>query len=157
SVPEDLDDIIVAVLGFDDRPAARPHVRFLDGPPARRGAKATGAAKGGKRAGGKKAGDKGAGGRKATAHNAPDGSFTPPEIAKLYDSPAGLDGAGQCIAIVELNDFDASHKPTGSGFSLADLKAYFTSLGLPTPDVTAVGVSSNGGVGANVPGPDPDA
>ena len=47
--------------------------------------------------------------------------------------------------------------PISTGFSLTDLKAYFTSLGLPTPDVTAVGVASDGGVGANLPGPDPNA
>ena len=43
--------------------------------------------------------------------------------AKLYDFPAGLDGSGQCIAIIEL----------GGGYRSADLKAYFKSLGLATP------------------------
>jgi kumamolisin len=81
-------------------------------------------------------------------------------VAKLYNFPTGLDGAGQCIAIVELNDFDTIAgvpHPKSTGFSLPDLKAYFTSLGLPTPDVTAVGVASDGSVGANLPGPDPNA
>lgn len=150
SVPQELAGIVVAVLGFDNRPAARPHCRFLGGTTARRGPKATSSTKSGKKAGGKR----------AAAHNAPDGSFTPPEVARLYNFPAGLDATGQCIAIIELNDFDTNDPhphPTGTGFSLNDLKAYFTSLGLPTPDVTAVGVASDGSVGANVPGPDSNA
>src|SRR5439155_17976150 len=85
--------------------------------------------------------EKKSGGKKATAHNAADGSFKPPEVARLYNFPAGLDGDGQCIAMVELNDFDEEHNPTGTGFSVSDLKAYFASLGLPTPGVTAVGVA----------------
>jgi len=148
SVPQDLADIVVAVLGFDDRPAARPHFRFLNNPVVaggRRPRAATGKRK------------KQTSGAKAIAHNAPNGSFTPPEVAKLYRFPSGLKGDGQCIGIIELNDFDAQHKPTATGFSRTDLQKYFTSLGLPTPNVVAVGVASNGSVGANVPGPDPNA
>ena len=133
-----------------NRPAARPHCRFTGGTTAQRGPKATSATKGGKKAGAKK----------AVAHNAPNGSFTPIEVAHLYNFPAGLDGTGQCIAIIELNDFDpnAPHlHPISTGFTRNDLKAYFTSLGLPTPDVTAVGVASDGSVGANVPGVDSNA
>src|SRR5439155_11443359 len=37
----------------------------------------------------------------AQAHAA-GGSFSPPELAKLYKFPAGADGTGQCIAIIEL-------------------------------------------------------
>ena len=125
SVPDDMTDAVVAVMGFDNRPAAIPHFRE----------RATVAA----------------------PHNAADGSFTPPQVARLYNFPAGLDGTGQCIAIIELNNFDNQGNPTGTGFALADLKTYFTSLGLPTPDVTAVGVRSSDGVGANVPGPDKNA
>ena len=151
SVPQSLAPIVVAVLGFDNRPAASPHIRFLGGPGAVR------APKNGARA----AGSGNGAARRAVARNAPNGSFTPPQVAKLYNFPAGLDGSGQCIAIVELNDFDANAAgvphPISTGFSLTDLKAYFTSLGLRTPDVTAVGVASDGGVGANLPGPDPNA
>lgn len=144
SVPQSLAHIVVAVLGFDNRPAAEPHIRFLGRTPPRSSSRV------GKRVGPKR----------ALAHNAANGSFTPPEVAGLYRFPAGLDGTGQCIAIIELNDFDSSGPhplPTGTGFNLPDLKAYFKSLGLPTPAVTAVGVASDGGVGANVPGPDPNA
>jgi kumamolisin len=133
SVPQDLAPIIVAVLGFDNRPAATPHLRFLGATPTAGGPKVRG---NGKRA-------KYTAAKRAVAHNAPDGSFTPVEVAKLYKFPAGLNGNGQCIAIVELNDFDTSAAnvphPISTGFKLSDLKAYFTSLGSPTPEVTAVG------------------
>lgn len=56
------------------------------------------------------------------------GSFTPPALAKLYNFPAGLDGAGQCIGIIEL----------GGGFRPKDLAAYFNGLGLHAPKVKAV-------------------
>jgi kumamolisin len=152
SVPQSLAPIVVAVLGFDNRPAATPHIRFLNGapPPAPR-TRGNGSARGAR---------KGVT-RRAVARNAPNGSFTPPEVARLYNFPAGLDGAGQTIAIIELNDFDTNAAgvphPISTGFTLADLKAYFTSLGLPTPAVTAVGVASDGGIGANLPGKDPNA
>ncbi|HTX92718.1 MAG TPA: S53 family peptidase [Anaerolineales bacterium] len=57
-------------------------------------------------------------------------SFTPLQLAKVYQFPTGLDGSGECIAIIEL----------GGGYRSADLKAYFTELGLPAPKVKAVGV-----------------
>jgi kumamolisin len=57
-------------------------------------------------------------------------SFTPAQIARLYDFPAGLDGSGQKIALIEL----------GGGYKTADLKAYFARLGIEQPKVTAVSV-----------------
>ena len=57
-------------------------------------------------------------------------SFTPPALAKLYNFPTGVDGTGQCIAIIEL----------GGGYRTADIKAYFQKLGLPVPKVRAVSV-----------------
>ncbi|MGI4886320.1 MAG: S53 family peptidase [Janthinobacterium lividum] len=57
-------------------------------------------------------------------------SFTPPALAKLYNFPAGLDGRGQCIGIIEL----------GGGFRPEDLTAYFTRLKLPVPAVATVSV-----------------
>lgn len=152
SVPDELADMIVAVLGFDDRPAASPQCRFLDQPKAKSN-RAAKLVSGAKKEGAKKAG----GAVAAAAPAAASGAFTPPEVAKLYGFPAGLDGRGQCVAIIELNDFDPQHKPTGTGFALADLTAYFTSLGLATPSVTAVGVASDNSSGANVPGPDSNA
>ena len=57
-------------------------------------------------------------------------SFTPPQLATLYQFPTGLDGSGQCIGIIEL----------GGGFKPKDIKAYFTGLGLPVPTVKAIRV-----------------
>ena len=57
-------------------------------------------------------------------------SFTPPQLASLYKFPSSLDGSGQCIGIVEL----------GGGFKPADIKTYFSGLGLPVPAVKAIRV-----------------
>ena len=65
------------------------------------------------------------------------GSFTPPAVASLYAFPTGLDGTGQCIALIEL----------GGGFRPADLSAYFSGLQKPAPRVTAVSVDQ----GKNAP------
>jgi kumamolisin len=56
-------------------------------------------------------------------------SYAPTDLARLYDFPKA-DGHGQCIAIIEL----------GGGYRPADLKTYFTRLGLLAPHVTAVRV-----------------
>ncbi|HWV47684.1 MAG TPA: S53 family peptidase [Nitrospira sp.] len=55
-------------------------------------------------------------------------SFTPVELATLYNFPSDLDGSGQCIGIIEL----------GGGYRTADIKAYFQKLGRPSPKVTTV-------------------
>jgi kumamolisin len=57
-------------------------------------------------------------------------SYTPPQLAKLYNFPTGLDGSGQCIGIIEL----------GGGSRPKDLKAYFKELGLPLPRVKSISV-----------------
>jgi len=149
SVPAELAAVVVAVLGFDNRPAAKPHFRF---------APKTVVQSVPKRAASAKATSGGA--AKTKPHVTANESFTPPEVAKLYNFPAALTGKGQCIGIIELNDFDdkdPSMRPISTGFTPADLKAYFTSLGLATPKITAVGVASDGSVGANVPGVNADA
>jgi kumamolisin len=66
----------------------------------------------------------------AIVARAPGASFTPPQLASLYDFPSGVDGSGQCIAIIEL----------GGGFKPADITAYFTGLKLPVPNVKAISV-----------------
>jgi kumamolisin len=150
SVPGDISDIVVGVFGFDNRPAARPHYRRLDDmqPQAKASAKKAASSKKKTPTAGKK---KGAG--KISPKNAPNGSFTPPEVAKLYNFPTGFNGKGQCIALIELNDFDNQGTITGTGFSTTDLKKYFQKLNIPLPQVAAVGVDG----GANMPGPDPGA
>jgi kumamolisin len=57
-------------------------------------------------------------------------SFTPPQIAALYDFPSGVDGAGETIAIVEL----------GGGYSASDLTTYCSQLRVAVPQVEVVGV-----------------
>jgi kumamolisin len=79
-----------------------------------------------------------AGGVVEAAANAASATFTPLDVAKLYRFPAGLDGSGQCIAIIEL----------GGGYRTADLNTYFRSLKLPSPWVTTVSVDG----GKNKPG-----
>jgi kumamolisin len=63
-------------------------------------------------------------------------SFTPLQVAALYDFPAG-DGSGETIGLIEL----------GGGFVPADLTTYFKGLGVAAPNVTAVAVDG----GANTP------
>lgn len=59
---------------------------------------------------------------------APPASYTPPQVAKAYQWPANASGAGQTIGIIEL----------GGGYRTADLTAYFKTLGLAAPAITAV-------------------
>jgi kumamolisin len=117
-LPAELTPLVEGVFGLDTRPQARPHFRRL-GTDKRAGAVAVAS-------------------RETTA-------YTPPQLAALYDFPAGATGQGQCIGIIEL----------GGGYQLTDLNAYFTQLKLPTPQVVSVSVDG----GQNAPsGPDgPDA
>ncbi len=57
-------------------------------------------------------------------------SFTPPQIAQLYSFPANAKATGQTIALIEL----------GGGYRAADIKAYFKTLGITAPTITAVSV-----------------
>ncbi len=58
-------------------------------------------------------------------------SYTPVQIAQAYSFPAGVNGKGQTVAIIEL----------GGGYTQSDLKTYFNSLGIsPEPSVSAVSV-----------------
>ncbi|WP_020470275.1 S53 family peptidase [Zavarzinella formosa] len=76
--------------------------------------------------------------------HASNGTFTPPQLAKLYNFPAGLDGTGQCIGIIEL----------GGGYRTADIKAYFQKLGLPVPHVKTVRVDGGNNSPDNPDGAD---
>lgn len=102
TVPADLEPIIEGVFGIDNRPVAKPHFQR----------------------------PKMTSGIGLQNHAAANGSFTPPELAKLYNFPTGLDGSGQCIAIIEL----------GGGYRTGDIKTYFRELGLPAPRVSSVRV-----------------
>jgi kumamolisin len=72
-IPAELNGIIEAVLGLDDRPQAKAHFRMKSPEAARRS-------------------------RPARAGAA---SFTPVQLASLYGFPRG-DGRGECIALIEL-------------------------------------------------------
>jgi len=63
-----------------------------------------------------------------TPHASTSVSYTPVQVANLYQFPANVDGTGETIAILEL----------GGGYRPADLKTYFTSIGVKEPTVTAV-------------------
>lgn len=103
-IPRELDGIVTAVLGLDDRPQARAQFQAIP--------------------------------QAASAI-----SYTPPELSRIYNFPAGADGNGQSVSIIEL----------GGGFGQADLDAYFLGLGITGPKVTAVGVDG----AVNQPGQDP--
>ena len=68
-------------------------------------------------------------------------SYSPNQVADIYQFPAGTTGAGQTIAVIEL----------GGGFSTSDLDTYFGGLGIPVPSISAVGVDG----ASNAPGSDP--
>ncbi|HEX8756945.1 MAG TPA: S53 family peptidase [Steroidobacteraceae bacterium] len=72
-IPAELDGIVEAVLGLDNRPQARTHFRI------------------------KTAGAK----RHSRPARAGAQSFTPVQLSALYDFPRG-DGKGECIALIEL-------------------------------------------------------
>src|SRR5579862_3148252 len=100
-IPTELEPIVEAVLGLDNRPQARTHFR-----------------------------------RRIRAA-ATDVSLTPLQVAAAYNFPAGLDGSGESIAILEL----------GGGYRAQDLSAFFGNLGLAVPGVTAIPVDG----GSNAP------
>ena len=57
-------------------------------------------------------------------------SYTPTQVAQLYNYPTDVDGSSQCIALIEL----------GGGFKQKDLETYFQQLNSPLPKVTAISV-----------------
>jgi kumamolisin len=100
-LPDELNGVVTAVLGLDNRPQARPHFRTL---PTHRNVEWHAAA-------------------------AASTSFTPTQLAALYNFPTGT-GQGECIAIIEL----------GGGYRTTDLQKYFTGLNVSQPRVLAASV-----------------
>jgi kumamolisin len=121
-IPAELNGIVLAVLGLDNRPQARPH--FRRAPTVTAEAAGTGSGTG------------------AAAPAAASVSYPPPQVAELYKFPAGTDGTGHTLAIIEL----------GGGFGSNDLDAYFGELNLPVPSVTAASVDG----AVNAAGQDPN-
>ena len=112
TLPTELTDYVVAVLGLDNRPQAEAHFRIAG------------------ETGGIAANLAQAGGF-ARPHAGGSTSFSPVQVGQLYGFPAGATAANQTIALIEL----------GGGFRQADITAYFKSLGQKTPKVVAVSVS----------------
>jgi kumamolisin len=66
----------------------------------------------------------------ASSRGGGSATFTAPQVAQLYGFPAGLDGSGECIGIIEF----------GGGYNPSDLAKYFAQLNIPVPSVTSVSV-----------------
>jgi kumamolisin len=109
-VPASLAGAVVAVLGLDNRPQAKPHFRV------------------------RRASEPSSG---ITPQAAAPASYTPPQVAQAYQFPSTASGAGQTIGIIEL----------GGGYRQADLTAYFQTLSMAAPAITAVSVDG----GKNAP------
>ncbi len=130
SVPEELGGIVSGVHGFDNQPVARPHYRFRDALSDTRARK------------------------NQIKKKVPGTNFTPLQVADLYKFPTGLDGSGQCIGVIALNDINTTtNQVTGAGYSASDLESFFSNLNLPVPQVVAISIDG----GANTPGPDPNS
>jgi kumamolisin len=120
TLPASLSGLVEAVLGLDNRPQARPHFRIAGQPGDRAARIAQGA-------GFVKPHTAGLAIPLAGAANV---SYTPLQVAALYQFPSGATAAGQTIGIIEL----------GGGYKPADLTTYFNSLSRTAPKVTAVSV-----------------
>jgi kumamolisin len=110
TLPTALVGPVEAVLGLDNRPQAKPHFRVFGetGDISAKIAQGTGFAQ--PHAGGVNT------------------SYTPPQVAALYQFPANASAAGETIGIIEL----------GGGYKTADLTTYFKSLGQKAPKISAV-------------------
>ncbi len=73
----------------------------------------------------------------SVAQRATSTSYTPLQVAALYNFPTGVNGSGQTIGLIEL----------GGGYRASDVSAYFASLNLTPPQVVSVSVDG----GANAP------
>ena len=112
-IPEELSGTVEAIFGFDNRRQARPHAILRTGK------------------------------IKPFRAGQADPTFTPQQIASLYDFPSDADGTGQCIGIIEF----------GGGYDTTDLETYFAQLGTAMPQITSVSVD---GVSNNPNSPNPD-
>lgn len=70
-------------------------------------------------------------------------SYTPLDVASIYNFPAQGDGSGQSIGLIEL----------GGGYQLTDLQTYFQELHVAMPTVTSVSVDG----AQNAPTGDPNS
>jgi kumamolisin len=80
-------------------------------------------------------------GRTAGAAKGRQISYTPPQIAQLYNFPK-TNGQGQCVGIIEL----------GGGYRAADLSSFFKKMGITKPNIKSISVDG----GHNKPTGDPN-
>lgn len=97
-IPERLSEIVQAVLGLDNRPQSKAHFRLLQS------------------------------GKMFMRNNRKPASFTPIEVARLYNFPENIDCSNQCIGIIEL----------GGGYRPEDMEQYFSKLGVPAPEIVDI-------------------
>lgn len=111
-IPKDLADIVEAVIGLDNRPQLRPHFQIFE--------------------------------EKRVLHSAQTSrmSYTPPQVASLYNFPQNINCSEQCIGIIEL----------GGGYNPAEMQQYFSSLGVAEPELIDISVDG----AANQPTGDPN-
>jgi kumamolisin len=128
TLPTNLVGPVEAVLGLDNRPQAQAHFRVFGETGNITAKLAQGAGFASPHGGGSFV-QPHAGGANI--------SYTPPQIAALYQFPPNASAAGQTIGIIEL----------GGGYKTADLATYFKSIGQKAPSVTAVSVDG----GKNAP------
>lgn len=113
-VPAELSGIVTGVFGLDERPQAGVRLQsFKPHAPI------------------------------ILAVGATQASYTPPQLAALYNYPAAGNGQGQTIGIIEL----------GGGYQQSDLDTYFQQLNLTTPTVISVPVDG----ATNSPTGDPNS
>ena len=113
-VPNSLVGVVQGIFGFDDRMSAKAHFQILkeDAPAAMTSRDLTSAASPHKK-------------KHPITTN-----FYATDIAALYNFPTNATGAGQCIAIIELD----------GGHTQKDIDAYFKLVNLKSPTVISVGV-----------------
>ena len=99
-IPTRLEGIVEGIFGLDDRPQARPMFHMANH------------------------------NGHALQPHAAGVSYNPDDVAKAYSYPKGVDGSGECIALIEL----------GGGYRAADMKNYFSHLKLTQPKIKSVSV-----------------
>ncbi len=110
TMPQSCAVLVDAVLGFDTQPLARPHYRRLADLDHTKNLRPAAA------------------GAQA---------YLPRQVAQFYSFPAGADGSGETIGILEL----------GGGYTTTDIQQYFQNQNIAPPNVVAVSVDG----GANAP------